>query len=322
MSTKYTYSITNDFPNQAVATDKLQQEIGDSTIIVALDYIAETPTDCDVWFKADLSAGEVTTLSGIVSAHDGQPIVVEDFTKTTDGRLLVHSTPRKEGLKFVWFGEGDDPSSPTNVGGGECLHFHHTISGSLSESIYIDFNSVENETYIHQGHLYWSGCKLDTLDAYVVPRVTSTAAGSGTYYNTYGGYLIIPAAGDGTTVITSDITTHSGGLIYMPLNEQGIRSAAYWNADWNTTTKLYENITAAPAGNGSFNMFSIEVPLQCFVKDFDLVGESSLQMQSSDSDKLGHGMRLKLVSKTNTTDFDDHEWMLSCLMVLHRAKTV
>ena len=73
-ATKYTYSISVDFPSQAVATDRLSQEIQDSAIVTALDYINTNGDDCDIWFKDQLSAGDVTVLDGIVAAHSGIPL--------------------------------------------------------------------------------------------------------------------------------------------------------------------------------------------------------------------------------------------------------
>ncbi|HEC72014.1 MAG: hypothetical protein ACTSW7_01170 [Candidatus Thorarchaeota archaeon] len=73
-ATKYQYSISNDFPNQAVDTDRLEQEIRDSVIIIALDYVNTSGDDCDIWFKDALSAGDKTILDGIVASHSGLPL--------------------------------------------------------------------------------------------------------------------------------------------------------------------------------------------------------------------------------------------------------
>lgn len=70
-ATKYTYSIQSDFPNHCVASDRLVQEIQQSAITVAIDYINTEGDDCDIWFKAAISGGEESTLDGIVAAHSG-----------------------------------------------------------------------------------------------------------------------------------------------------------------------------------------------------------------------------------------------------------
>lgn len=71
-ATKYTYSIQGDFPNQAVAPARLQQEIEDSAMSSALiTHINTNDDDCDVWFEDPLSVGDETILDGLVAAHSG-----------------------------------------------------------------------------------------------------------------------------------------------------------------------------------------------------------------------------------------------------------
>ena len=75
-ATKYTYSISGDFPNQKVDSDRLTKEIdGDATITTALDYINTAGDVCDIWFVAALSAPEITALDTVVANHSGDPIV-------------------------------------------------------------------------------------------------------------------------------------------------------------------------------------------------------------------------------------------------------
>lgn len=73
MATKYTYSISNDFPNSAVASTKLTGEIQASTVTGTLGYINTGNDDCDIWFELSLSSPDETALSGVVSSHDGIP---------------------------------------------------------------------------------------------------------------------------------------------------------------------------------------------------------------------------------------------------------
>jgi hypothetical protein len=82
-ATKYTYSVSTDFTGlssgyDVPATDKLESEIQTSAIVIALDYIATSGDDCDIWFKDALSAGDETILDGLVAAHDGVPLVSPD----------------------------------------------------------------------------------------------------------------------------------------------------------------------------------------------------------------------------------------------------
>jgi hypothetical protein len=206
------------------------------------------------------------------------------------------------------------------VGGGERLSFAYSIGNSDPLIKYVDFNIVENETWLHEGYVTWQDAQLDVLDLQLVTIVTSTT--SGTSYNIYNDYLIIPASpGEGSVDITSDITKHDGGLVYIPPNDDGTRDPAFWNAEWDNINKVYKNISPAPMGDGEFNMFSVEVTLAQFVRSMALVGSGFIALNSSDTFQLGHGMRLKMIADTNKTDYQDHNWRIACMMCLHRDLT-
>ena len=340
----YTYTL-DQFPNEKVDLSKLTREIGNTTIITALDFLSGDDDGIVIHFKADLSTYDLTTLSGVVIAHDGeddgidyQPVKIigadesihlntrlYDEYRDRSGKIRFHQTSRKLGTMIMWTGEGDDATDPSAVGGGEAFAFGHFEGQTEPLVKYIDFNCVENETWLHEGYITWCKGKLDTLNLSIVPRVTSTVTASNTNYNLYGGYLIIPAIpGTGTIDVTSDITTHSGGLIYTPDNDLGVSPTAFWNADWNITTKRYENITAAPTGNGRYNMFSLEIPIAKFIRNMPLLDSGFISLNSSDTDQLGHGIRLKMEATTNTTisGVGDHDWSVACTMCLHREKSV
>ena len=238
------------------------------------------------------------------------------------GKLRVHQTSRKLGTRITWTGVGDDPSDPSDVGGGIPISFDYKIDQNEPLIKYIDFNIVENETWLHEGYLTWKDGHVDTLTLEMVPRVTEVTVSSGTYYNLYNGYLVIPAAGDGTLEVVSDITTHSGGLIYMPNNDLDEPPTAFWNADWNSETQRYENITPAPYGNGRYNIFAVEVIFARFINKIPLLSNGFIALNSSDTDQMGHGMRLKMTADTNKETSQDHNWSVACIMCMHREKSV
>ena len=62
------------FPNKIVNSDRLIQEISISSIIVALDHLDTSPIEADIYFKAELSTQDKTTLDTIVSNHSGTPL--------------------------------------------------------------------------------------------------------------------------------------------------------------------------------------------------------------------------------------------------------
>lgn len=342
MDNIYTYLI-DDFLNSKVDLTKLDKEVRDSSITVSLNYINLDETGCDFYFRDILALKDHTTLSGVVDSHDGisdeiddsiyvslvdskvnLPVDITQEYRDRSGKLRVHQTSRKLGTIISWTGEGDDPSTPSDIGGGEPFSFTYKIGQSIPLVKYIDFNMVENETWLHEGYITWKDCYLDALDLKVVSTVTSTVTSSGTNYDLYGGYLIVPAIpGTGTIDIISDITTSSGGLVFMPKNDLNEASIAYWNAEWDTVTKKFTNITAAPSGDGEYNMFSVEVTIAHFVRKMPLLNSGFIALNSSDTDELGHGMRLKMAAYTNiSTDVGDHDWAVACTMCLHRARTV
>jgi hypothetical protein len=247
---------------------------------------------------------------------------LDEGPKDRSGKPRVQQTSRKLGTGTYWTGQGDDPSDVTSKGGGTRLNVYHKIGDTSPLNIYADFNIIENETWIHEGYVTWKNCEFDTISFEMVPVVTQIEASTNTYYNLYGGYLIVPAAGDGTIDIVSDITDPFGGLVQVVPNDLGEIAPGYWNADWNSSTKLFENITAAPSANGDFNMFSIEITFARFVNRIPLLGDGFMMMQSSDSDQIAHGMRFKLIAETyDDKGIDDHDWQAACILTLHRENT-
>ena len=99
MSEKYTYSIQNDFPNSAVNPGRLTEEIQDSSISGALDYVNTDADDddCDIWFEATSSYPDEATLSGIVSTHIGTPLPPTPISLKT-GNLDTDRVPVSDGL--------------------------------------------------------------------------------------------------------------------------------------------------------------------------------------------------------------------------------
>jgi len=337
----YGYNYTIDqFLNNKYDLSKLDREIRSSSITVAINYLTGTEEDVDIYFKNYLQVDEVTTLSGIVAVHDGiddsidyQSVKIMSVDEGThmnasiydvptdrSGKLRVHQTSRKLGTKTYWTGCGDDLSDITDVGGGnQKFLLNHTISGSLTEAVYIDFNICLNETWIHEGLINWENCKGDSVTLEMVSRATGIVSGTNTNYNLYGGYMVIPAAGDGTIEVTSDITSPIGGLVYMPNNDLDESPTAFWNADFNSSTGLYENISPAPYGDGRYNMFAGEILFARFTNRILLLNSGFMPLSCSDTDELGNGFRLKMTGETNI-DKGDHEWSVAATIVFHRAR--
>lgn len=294
----------------------LQIPIGDKVSVESLIVVRESQQAITKILAGEISIEDNNNEYNTTDAINYIYGKIDMGPRDRSNKLRVHQTSRKLGTMIYFTGVGDDDSDPSLVGGGTPTVHTHLVGESSTHEIYIDFNCVENETWLHEGYITWENGKLDTLSMSLVPRVVSTEASTGTFYNSYNG-LIIPAAGDGIINITNDITLHNGGLIYMPPNDLGETSMAFWNADWNSTTKRFENITAAPAGDGEYNMFDTEIKFATFANTIPLLGNGFERMQSSDTDQLGNGIRLKIESVTN----GDHEWSFAAMLTMHRKKT-
>jgi len=266
--------------------------------------------------------------SGLVVINDGSvdyadPIKGYDWLKgnpikDSSGIPVVHATVRVPGLVTYFTGSGDDSSSSHLVGGGESFWIHHEIGDPEPHVKYIDFNFIENPTDIYEGIIeYINTTPGDSACLEIVPQVTNYSASSNTFFNLYGGYLVVPAAGDGVIAINpADMN-----LIEMPLSKDtGKRGAAYWNADYNTGTHSFENITAAPYGDGVYNMFGVEVPLNRFVYEVVFIrSEGERVLKSHDANSLGHGMRFKILLHTQGTD---HDWHFGATITMYRDNTI
>jgi hypothetical protein len=292
-------------------------------ITIALNNIESTNTSVSTSFKDTLPVDQEAILSGLVNDHIYTEIVEENETSLLDGegKLIVHPTIKPAGFQTYFTGAGDNPTDYTDVGNGQHLHIYHKIGDPLSGIVIADFNSMDNPTYVYEGYISWNGVKLVELDVEIITRATEfEMVSGGTGFDLYGGYLIVPSA-NGTVNVLSDITQNNGGLVKMPLNEDGTTNTAYWDADWDSSTGLFSNIRPNMTGEGEFNLFAGEIPLVRFVNNYILTGLGSQELDSEDSDEMGHGMRL-LVRWVQHADVEDTEWVVGTTITMHRLKTV
>lgn len=251
-----------------------------------------------------------------------EEVKLHDEYRDRSGKLRFHQTSRKLGTRIMWTGIGDDPSDVTKVGGGETLTFNHQIGDQITKVKYIDFNIAENETWLHEGYITWSNAKLDTLSLQMVPRTVTVSGVTGGDKTVYGGYLVVPTPpGHGNYEVVNDLSEPNGGLVYMPNNDLDEEPTAYWDADYNETTHKYENIVPNYTATGRYNIFSLEIVFAEFMRNIPFLGSGFIALNSSDTDQVGHGMRLKMLAGNNE-DVPDHDWSLACIMCLHRNSSV
>jgi len=97
MSATYTYSISVDFPNSAVYSTALVQEIEGSAIAVELLRIDTEGDDCNIVFQDSLSVGDEVVLDSIVSSHTGIEANDEGVVEA-EQHILNLSNPHSTGF--------------------------------------------------------------------------------------------------------------------------------------------------------------------------------------------------------------------------------
>jgi hypothetical protein len=233
-----------------------------------------------------------------------------------DGRSIVHSTPRYRGTLTCFTSTDDSQTDPSKVwGGSNKLKNSHVIAQPAVQTLYLDFNTVDNKSYLLTGFLHWKDAVFDELTVQLVPKTTTYSASTNTNFDLVDGYLIVPNE-SGTGAI------HVDSADYVPVkvtkNEFGDHRPGYWNMDYNTTTKVFENVTTAPNGDGMYNMFGTEIVFASYLNKFIMNGSQRESLTAHDADELGHGTRLKFIFETIGTD---HNWDFNACIAMFREKT-
>jgi len=90
-ATKYSYSVSGDFPNQKVNPTSLKNEIEASSIAITFGYVFVKGDVCDLWFDDVLSTEDQLTLDGVVAAHQATPPYIFVFKASSK---VVGSDPK------------------------------------------------------------------------------------------------------------------------------------------------------------------------------------------------------------------------------------
>lgn len=288
-------------------------EIAESNDI--LPYIASGQLIVNDGLKDLDSATALRTITG----H-----TIAGVTDRNSGKLRVHQTSRQPGTRIYFTGSADDPLDPHSIGSGEKFIFHHKVGDPLTSTIYYDFNNYKNTTFIHEAYLIWKNANFDSV---TVDFVTTTPQyntnGTNTNMQIYGN-VIAPAAGNGNVILESDVLECHGGMFQCLPDERGITPPGFWNVDCDEENGKFANLTPAPFGDGQFNIFAGETILSRIANDVPVLGNGFQKLQSSDIDILPHGIRLKATfdTYTNGDGFEDHDWSIAFMLVLHRTFSI
>ena len=251
----------------------------------------------------------------------GQSIEPRDWS----GKIFYHPTARPFGTKVHFTGTGDYADIISDIGSGTEIEYHHKIGDPLEYPIYIDLNTIANMTHIQEGYLQWIDAFCDRITVEFVPIVVSVIPGENTpYLFDPTKPILLPSefvGGNGNVAIvnqSNEVVLPSKSLVQALPNEKGVKPPAFWNADYNSETGLFENITPSLEGIGDYNIFHIEYQLARFANRVGMLGSNVLAFHTDDSDPIPHGSRIKI---TFETCHEDHEWVALINFKLHREKS-
>ena len=234
--------------------------------------------------------------------------------KTDDNRDYLYTTARPINTHAMFISEGDDISNYRFIGGGSSIEITHKIGDPLIQNLYIDFNIIDNPTYIHEGYLSYKGCTHDRLSFNFVPRITSFVPMSNTTFDLYGGYLIVPAAGNGHIQITE-----TPNLVCVGTNAVGERNPGFWDADFNFDTGVFDNLRPNPYGKGAYNIFGNEIiayrMLQRIILKDSTMGGGEKYLTTNEQGQILHGVRMKCTFEVVGTD---HDCSISAILSVFR----
>ncbi len=302
MTTSFQYT-------KVVSVRQLTREIRESTIAVAMDDIELIGNDVlTVNFKADLSAGEETTMNDLVTNHviemvpagaaAAHPVLVHEINVETGdvepvpfvasegrNRVLASTKPVIPGkvLYFHWTGMGDDVSGAnTVVGAGETI-IVELGAQDTTKAVDLHFGNFKHGelVYIAGGAFQWEGSDFgDLISMIVMAGATPTQQSTDLDFNVDGeDRLIATAPGTGTH-----------GLAGTPVFVPNYCNKGYWNLDVNWQPEFVPGMT------GMFDWFTVEREAARFVNKLPLFGTETkgMQLSAPETSQLPHGYFLRV----------------------------
>ena len=320
---------TFSYTKAKVDTNLLMQEIRNSVIIVDVKSIDTVSTSIVVEFRGDISNTEETILDSVVANHDVSKAKIEDHEVDHQNKLFVHQSSRPLGTDTFYTGEDDF---------GQILSFFYTQGKFTSVhqnsaietdeedpekdkscSAYYEFNTFNNDTYLHEAIVQWEKCRTEFITCQIVPKVTPTIPGSYTNWYMYPNGVIVPSEAHGNIELAGQVCP----IEMTPDQDTGIRTPGYWDIEYNEDSTDFDYTTLAfnPDGEGVYNLFGMEVPLASFVRRIPLLGSTSSWniLPSSDTAKIGKGMRIKMKIDASVHT-PDHDFIICISFIMHRQK--
>lgn len=239
----------------------------------------------------------------------GSTITISQTSEVGHKKLWVHQSPKPEvdGKHFFsqWTGRGDNMTTGELGGGNQCII--ETIIGVVDAAVDIELYNIGSDVYIHEGYAMWDGASFgDCFSAYVMARATPLQTAANLDYIIDSEHRIkYIGAGAGTHGFAAT-------PVLVPSYTQPVDG--FWN--YNTTTGL----TYAPAQDGAYNMYDIEIAVNSFIHHVPVSGStySYMRLASSDVSKLPEGYFLRIETHNNS----DTVWKLMFMITTFREKTI
>jgi hypothetical protein len=247
--TKYTYSISADFPNGKVDTTRLSNEIRASSISIALDYINTSGDDCDIWFKDVLDTGNQTTLNTVVANHSGEPIPNNEPAIDSNNRTITVPEPETDKAmlnivthnfcdKTTWWQQSTAVTDETLTNSGDNLTFNSAHDGWIDLThgkFYLEDRITDRDNYVpvvkvegvvKTERTPFSESGGDYTVDYSTGAVTFASAQTGTvtasyYYAGSSLFTVAPDAGKVLWVRDSEVQFSADVEMHSTINFQG-----------------------------------------------------------------------------------------------------
>ncbi len=239
--------------------------------------------------------------------------------RSTDNRIIVKPNVRPIGASGYYTSRDDLIIPPTDIGSGENLvEMDHKIGDFTPQIITQRFNVEGNRSWIFEGYIKYIGAKFDRFCFYISTVATPFTELSGTNFRRYPSKkIIIPAAGNGDVDI--DLNNLTTLVSVVPKTDTGTYPAAFWDADFDSTTGKYLNLTPNPTGTGKYNIFYEEVVLKRYLNNIGLVGEGFFKFETTDPSELCSNLKCNYMF---TTTGVDHDWQAIVFISMFREKII
>lgn len=200
--TSYLFSISVNFPNHIVSSTLLIQQIQASAIATAVDRVDVNGDAVLVWFKAALSAPDISILNGLVAAHTGvlsvqlanvtiypQTAKVLNAYTTTSGSTFtpIRATTFAESLVLQARSMKSSSAVDTNSAGTGArtviiTYYDDTLAGPFTETINLNGTTAVNTVatnicFVESLYVMTVGSQLGNVGAI---SLFDTTGGTGT----------------------------------------------------------------------------------------------------------------------------------------------